>query len=221
MMRLAYPGRSLRHDVGGVAIVEFALGLPILLILLLGGIELTNIMLTNIKAQQLATMSADLVAQRATSQERISEKQIYDIQSAIEMAAKPYDAPQDGRLIITAMVGEDTAVDADQLPDVNKIKWQRFIGGYTSAVARVGCWTSNSAIPTLANPRQLGATEVIFHAQVTLRYRGYFSNFNSYLDMPTEVTRTATFRGRGSIYKDVLTSDGYPARSNCASATGV
>ena len=217
MRRLPVSLRSLRDATDGAAMIEFAFGLPLLLLLLLGGIELTNLTLTNIKAQQLATMAADLVAQRGASQDRISEKQIYDIQSAIAMAARPYDALNDGRLVITAMVGEDT--NDDRAADVNRIKWQRFVGRNVSVTPVVGCSTTNN-VPTLANPRQLRTTEVVFHAQVTLRYRRYFGGINNYLNLPTQVTRTATFLGRGAIYKDVLTSDGYAPRSNCTASYG-
>jgi Flp pilus assembly protein TadG len=53
----------LRHDVSGVAAVEFALILPIMLLLFLGSFETTNLVLAYMKLEASAETAADLVAQ--------------------------------------------------------------------------------------------------------------------------------------------------------------
>jgi Flp pilus assembly protein TadG len=53
----------LRHDVSNVAAVEFALLLPIMLLLFLGSFETTNLVLAYMKLEASAETTADLVAQ--------------------------------------------------------------------------------------------------------------------------------------------------------------
>jgi Flp pilus assembly protein TadG len=56
-------GRNLRYDQSGVAAVEFALILPIMLLLFLGSFETTNLVLAYMKLEASAETAADLVAQ--------------------------------------------------------------------------------------------------------------------------------------------------------------
>jgi Flp pilus assembly protein TadG len=53
----------LRHDSSGLAAVEFALILPIMLLLFLGSFETTNLVLAYMKLEASAETAADLVAQ--------------------------------------------------------------------------------------------------------------------------------------------------------------
>lgn len=53
----------LRHDQSGLAAVEFALILPIMLLLFLGSFETTNLVLAYMKLEASAETTADLVAQ--------------------------------------------------------------------------------------------------------------------------------------------------------------
>jgi Flp pilus assembly protein TadG len=55
--------RNLRHDQSGLAAVEFALILPIMLLLFLGSFETANLVLAYMKLEASAEMTADLVAQ--------------------------------------------------------------------------------------------------------------------------------------------------------------
>jgi Flp pilus assembly protein TadG len=56
-------GRNLRYDQSGIAAVEFALILPIMLLLFLGSFETTNLVLAYMKLEASAETAADLVAQ--------------------------------------------------------------------------------------------------------------------------------------------------------------
>lgn len=56
-------GRNLRYDRSGIAAVEFALILPIMLLLFLGSFETTNLVLAYMKLEASAETAADLVAQ--------------------------------------------------------------------------------------------------------------------------------------------------------------
>ena len=53
------PMHPLRRDRSGVAMTEFALTLPIFLIALTGGIELTNLALVHLRLNHVAETAAD------------------------------------------------------------------------------------------------------------------------------------------------------------------
>lgn len=210
--------RDLWTDRGGVAFVEFALALPLFIGVTVAGIEIANLMLVNMRVQRLATQMANIVAQRGASQRPLSEDQVYDVLAAMDVAAAPLDIRHDGRVVLSAVLGEDT--NGDNSADVSRIKWQRFDGGLISAAPDIGCW-STSTSAALKNGRQLSLGEAYFHAQVTVRYTPIFVNMMSYLNVPDTITRTSAFRGRGSTFRDVLSVEGYPPKQNCATPTGL
>ena len=210
--------RDFLRDRRGVAFTEFALILPLFIGVAVGGIEIANLMLVNMRVQRLATQMANIVAQRGASQRPLSEDQVYDVLAAMDVAAAPLDIRRNGRVVLSAVLGEDT--NADNTADVSRIKWQRFDGGLVSAPSAIGCW-STSTLATLKNNRQLTLVESFFHAQVTYRYQPIFVNVMSYLKVPDTIVRTAAFRGRGSTFRDVLAVEGFPPKRNCTSANGL
>lgn len=218
-VHLRRPLPGLVEDRRGVSIVEFALVLPLFIGLMGAGLEMSNLILANLKVQRLATMTADMVAQRGSSESQISELQIYDILSALDLAAQPLDMRGQGRVAITAVLGEDSTNDG--LVDVNRIKWQRFDGGLVEAAPMLGCWTATS-IAVLPDGRALTLAEPLFHVQVDYRYQPLFApGLVSYFGVPEMIRRTATFRGRGGVFKPVMAVEGYPPKSSCTSANGL
>jgi hypothetical protein len=205
----------------GVSMIEFALTMPMLLVFTLSGLEMTNLMIVTGKVQRLASTTADLTAQRGTSpgavgaptDRRLTELQMYDILDAANISARPIDFPVDGRLVITAVVGEDTGTDG--IADVNRIKWQRFGGGYLAAPLLLGCH-ERSTVARLRAGRQLMLEEALFHSQVTVRYRPIIDIPQlTWFGLPQTITRTATLRGRGGTFRTIASVDGYPPKQDC------
>lgn len=210
--------RRLAQSQRGVSAVEFALILPIFVGLMGAGIEISSLMIANMKVQRLATMTADMVAQSGSSESRISEAQIYDILSAMDLAAQPLDIRGHGRVIISAVMGEDTRNGGEA--NVNRIKWQRFDGSYTAASSVIGCWSSSDTTNVIG--RQLRLGEPLFHAQVSYVYQPIFNRaFVKWFNVPETITHTATYRGRGAIYRPPLDVENYPPKQNCNTATGL
>jgi Flp pilus assembly protein TadG len=206
----------LRRDRRGVAFLEFALMLPLFMLVLFGTLEIANQMIARMKIQRLATMTADMIAQRGASETPMNEAQVYDIINAIDVAARPFDVRRHGRIIITAVLGEDT--DGNLTADRNAIKWQRFDGDLVSTTPILGCGSTN-AVATMA--RSMGYNEALFHVQVAYQYTPMLPpEVTTLMGMSTLIQTTATFRGRGSIFKPILTVEGYPAKSNCTTARG-
>lgn len=211
--------RVLRSDRRGVAFLEFALTLPLFLGFVAAGLEFSHLMMTNMRVQRLASMTADMIAQRGASDKQISELQIYDIMFALDVAAKPLDIRNRGRIIISAVLGEDT--NNDRVADYNRIKWQRYDGGFTAATNIIGCRQNNDRA-SLKRNRALVLNEAFFMTQVSYQYEPLFGeSLVTWFGVPETVTRTAAFRGRGSVFKPVLTTPGYTPKENCTSPSGL
>lgn len=211
--------RRVWRDRRGVSLIEFALTMPMLLMFTLSGLEIANLIIINGKAQRLASTTADLVAQRGTSagmagaatERRLSEAQVYDILDAANISARPIDFPHDGRIVLTAVVGEDT--NSDRVADVNRIRWQRFGGGLVDAPILIGCRTVSN-IATI--DRRLTNEEAMFHSQVTIRYRPLIGlPLLTWFGVPETITRTATLRGRGGTYRDIDAVEPFRPKDNC------
>ena len=210
--------RTLLRCRRGVSATEFALMLPMFLGVLGAGTELCFIMLTSMKVQRLATMTADLVARGGASDHRLTESQMYDIFYAMDVAAEPLKVRERGRVIVSAVMGQDTNRDGDG--DVNQIMWQRFDGALTDVPRKIGCWSISNV--TTGIPRQLNAGEPLFHAQVSYAYEPVFSQMLvNWLQVPEVITRTATFRGRGAIFHPMMAVEGFDPKTDCLSPDGL
>jgi len=85
MLKLA---RNLMRDDRGTAVVDFAFVLPILLLLLIGVIEVTNLLSIDRKVVAAAQTTADLVSQRR----EVDNGQLNDYLRAAELIFEPYPA---------------------------------------------------------------------------------------------------------------------------------
>lgn len=109
----------LSRDERGVAFMEFALALPLLMILILGGIETANLVLTHQQVSRLASVAADNAARYKPS---ISEADVRKLLLGSKLASSAIDLQARGRLIISS-VTENAAKDG------YRIRWQRCEGG--------------------------------------------------------------------------------------------
>ena len=209
--------RRLLADRRGVSILEFALMLPLFLGFVLTGIEFANYVMANNRVQRLAAMSADLVAQSGTGQIGVAEGQIYDLFSALDLTARPFDLRRFGRVVITGVQGVDS--DNDGIVD-NKILWQRFDGEFVTPPT-LGC-NLTTAVATLPQGRRLIRDEILFHVQVSYRYQPVFSALPfRWLSLPTSFTRSAMFRARNKDFTTPTPDTRFPAKKNCNTASGL
>ncbi|KKI17397.1 MULTISPECIES: TadE/TadG family type IV pilus assembly protein [unclassified Sphingomonas] len=209
---------SLPQDVRGVALLEFALFAPLLLAMILSGFELGNYALANNRVQRLASMTADLVAQSGTGVVGATEAQIYDLFSAIDLTAQPFNLRRHGRVVITAVKGTD--YDNNGIIE-NRILWQRFDGDFTSASPVLGC-NLVSSLATLPNSRMLPLDEILFHVQVTYEYQPIFSIYPmNFMKLEPSFTRMAMFRARNKDFQTPTPDQRFPAKKNCNTPTGL
>lgn len=115
-------------DKRGLALIEFALVMPFILLLLFAGVELTRFMLIVQKVDKSAYAMADLVAQYmpATADRRDGEIDMDEMNNVVfrqfQALMDPYDASANGSVIISSVRRER---------DVVRIKWQVASPGYT------------------------------------------------------------------------------------------
>jgi Flp pilus assembly protein TadG len=82
--------RALRGDERGVALVEFAIILPVMLVLYLGGVQLQDAMACKRKVTITARAAVDLIAQNATG--KMTKAEIQSNLVAASQVMQPYVA---------------------------------------------------------------------------------------------------------------------------------
>ena len=132
---------------GNVA-VEFALAVPVLLLLMLGSAEMARFVLLYQKMERVATTVSDLVARAET----ISESQITDIFAAVDQVAEPFDLADLGVVFVSSITNADGTGPV--------IAWQRHGGGAYSATSEIGNQGSTPVLPPDFVVRQ-GETAII------------------------------------------------------------
>lgn len=120
--------RRLRDDRSGAALLEFALGLPFLLLAGMWGIELTNLALMNQRISQIALELADnasrvgLYTGQATVQLR--EADINDVFQATRLHGASFNLTTNGRIILSSL---------ENIGGTQRIHWQRCMGRKSGA----------------------------------------------------------------------------------------
>lgn len=97
----------LRSDERGLALLEFALALPVLIVLIMGGTEIANYTITRQRVSQLALQIADNASrigdQSVLKNRPISEKQINDLFIGAGLQAGSLDLAHQGRVMLSGL----------------------------------------------------------------------------------------------------------------------
>ncbi len=137
--------RTLRRETRGLALLEFALCLPFLIIATLWAFEFANYVLVRQQISQLALQVSDNAARIGTLtsvQTQIDEKQINDLFTGANLQGGSLDLAHNGRIILTSL-----EVDDGQ-PHGQYLHWQRCYGAlvYPSSYGRQGDGKGNSSV---------------------------------------------------------------------------
>ena len=101
--------------------VEFALIAPVLLLLILGGLEVANFALANLRVNQMAISVADNSGRVRTS---IDESDIYEVFAGAGLFAQKLDFEENGRIVLSSVTDNgEKGSKAGQM-----IAWQRCWG---------------------------------------------------------------------------------------------
>lgn len=170
--------RRLRQQQDGVAYLEFALVMPILLMLALGGIELGRYLHAGQKTDKLTHTVVDIVAQSPT----ISVPELDQIMLASQHIMNPYPFNETGTVIISC-IGYN---EYGQL----RVKWQYAGGGELERQSRIG---DEGELPTLPEGFVVEARDNVIIAESFFSLNPIFNDL--YME-PIEFYRTAFYLPR-------------------------
>ena len=126
--------KSIRGNVSGLAVIEFAYSLPFFTLVGLGGIEMTNLANTNMRISQAALALADNMSrvglESALSSVQIRESDVNDGLIGLQRQTDGLNLTANGRVILSSL---EQNTDGGQW-----IHWQRCLGNAAIAAPRYG-----------------------------------------------------------------------------------
>lgn len=116
---------EIRHDKSGMALIEFALTLPIFMGLGFYGVEVSHLAITQMKMSQIALNMADNASRIGSldsnfSAKKILESQLNDVFQAADIQSGNIDVYGQGRLVLSSL---EVNADGGQV-----VQWQRCKG---------------------------------------------------------------------------------------------
>lgn len=133
--------QRLGRDSSGLALLEFAFSMPILLAISLTGAELTNYIITRMRVSQVALQLADNSARMGSGSQleskKVYETDINDLLIGANFQASELNLFVNGRVIISSVEPHPTTANK------YRIRWQRCQGTMTS-------WASSYGTPVTA-----------------------------------------------------------------------
>ncbi|MBJ3784643.1 TadE/TadG family type IV pilus assembly protein [Devosia sediminis] len=177
--KLALLARRLRRGESGVAAVEFALILPIMLLVYVGTLEASILITMDRKVQSVAGAVGDLVARM---EERVTATQLQDYFRAASGIMTPYSSA-DVRQVVTAV-----AVDAD---GVATVVWTRQFedGDYSSTTP----YTVGNPYPLPAEMIAIARERTVIAAEASATYTPLLGVI---FEMPVDLHRSSFFMPR-------------------------
>ena len=149
-------------DRRGGLLAEFAAAIPVLALMLMGGVEISRFALLNQRLDRLATVMGDLVSQEQT----VSQADLNAIFVATETVAWPFDMANRGRVIISSVSIPPVTPPA---PPVVKITWQRSSGSL-SVDSKFG---AENTTPVLPSGLAIGANQTVIAAEVFYHFKPF------------------------------------------------
>jgi Flp pilus assembly protein TadG len=123
MPRIAASLRRLPHDRRGLALLEFAFSLPLVLGIGLYGVETANLALANLRVSQIALNLADNASRvglmQSNNSTQLREIDMNDVLTAVRLQGAPWDLTSRGRIIVSSL---------EEKSGQQIIHWQRCIG---------------------------------------------------------------------------------------------
>jgi hypothetical protein len=179
--------RALRRDQSGLALVEFAISLPVLLVLGLTGIEVANFAIANLRISEIAETTADNAARVRDS---IDETDVNELMTGAKTVGTQIKFADNGRVIVSDL--EPRSDGTGQW-----IRWQR-------------CYGAKNYNSTYGVPKTAGNTTITNGTESALMADGKTANPNpsdQTKSVPTDGTKT-TLAGMGAPANQVAAANG-------------
>jgi hypothetical protein len=161
--------RALQGCRRGLAMIELALSLPILLLLTFGGLEIAQMAMTHLRVNQIAITVADNAGRVRTG---IDESNIYEVFAGANLIGDAISFEDNGRIVLSSLEPNGkTGSNEGQ-----KIGWQRCFGDLDVA-PKYGGQGDGANNATLADGLGSGANKIVsaegtavMFVEVTYRY---------------------------------------------------
>lgn len=115
--------RTFAENEQGIAAVEFALVVPLLIVLFFGSVELSNAVTVDRKVSQVALTMADLVAQ---SKDRVTPNEINEYFDLSDTMVAPFSAADMEIVVSSVSADEDGNLEVDwSHANSNGSKWSK------------------------------------------------------------------------------------------------
>lgn len=149
--------QSLGRDNRGVAAIEFALLLPILMVLMIGSLEVTMKIWSTQKAEKLSVTLADVIAQSQT----VTQSDLIKLTGSVDRIMDPFPFGTEGVVIISSVYRAQDTEDV-------KVNWQFKTTGSLSVVSKLGLEGADADLP---DDLALNERENVIVAEVFYKYK--------------------------------------------------
>ncbi len=147
--------KKLIRATAATAAIEMGLALPVMMLLVTGGFEMTRYIIIEQKISKTASTMPNLVSMLTS----INESQMTAIWSAVPHLMDPYNNTADFTVIISSVTYDGT----------NKvISWQRSGGGTLAATSKIG---TAGGTPTLPSSFTMYANDNVIIGEVFYNYK--------------------------------------------------
>ncbi|MBU6268508.1 MAG: pilus assembly protein [Sphingomonadales bacterium] len=197
MSRPRPAGTGLLADRSGVALLEFAVSLPLMLTLSLGLLELANYILVREQISQLALQvvdNASRIGTQTTLQSVVDEKQVNDLLLGANLQAGRLDVRQNGRIVLSSLERDPDS------PHGQYIHWQRCYGtlAWNSTYGPQGTGKGSDDLAGMgaAGTRVTASDTVpVMFVEIRFHYRPLMANL---WVLPPDITEMAAAQVRDS-----------------------
>lgn len=141
--RAARLARRLRGCESGLAFTEFALSLPVLVTLVMVGLETANLAIANLRVSNIAMLTSDNASRVRDS---IDEADVIELMTGAKMSGDSIGFRQHGRIILSSI--EPNTAGTNGASTGQWIRWQRCDGAkvVSSAYGGEGTGQSNASL---------------------------------------------------------------------------
>lgn len=156
----------------GAALIEFAIGFPILLFLIVGGMELTNYVVVQMQINRIAAMTADNASRLRTP---MSESYMNQLFTGVDKAGANIGFTQHGRVIVSSVQNNAAGVSGSSTGQW--IRWQRCWGSLpvNSKYGTEGKGQNDNSLPSM-NGLAAQAGSALIYAEVYYDYQPIIPN---------------------------------------------
>lgn len=192
-MKMVQRTQHCLRDQSGIAAVEFALCLTVLLVMFLGSVELTRYILIIQKLEKTVSMMTDVTTQTDPNSTPMTTTIMSEILTASTDMMRPYTFGALGRVVITDVSKTGTANPV--------IRWQYCGGGTLNATSLIGTTVGGDA--TLPAGFTMSAGEEVVIGEIFYQ----FTPITTQNIVPaTTLYRTAVFMPRLGALTDFTSS---------------